>query len=109
MNYQIEPIVVTGYHGTSVEAAERILTEGFKPSQNQWEWLGHGVYFWQDAPLRAYEWGREWLKRRGYDGPVAVVAAEILLVDFMDLLDQQGMRLLRGLTADFQAMSTLPE
>jgi hypothetical protein len=93
--FKIEPIVVTGYHGTSLEAAEDILREGFKPSRRPWEWLGHGIYFWQDAPIRAFEWATEWLGQKGYVGPIAVVAAEINLSGFVDLLDQQGMRLLR--------------
>ena len=59
---------VTGYHGTRKDAAERILAEGFKKSENDWEWLGHGVYFWQDGPARAKEWARTWLGRKGYQG-----------------------------------------
>lgn len=39
-----------GYHGTRLTFAERILAEDFRGSANDWEWLGHGIYFWQDAP-----------------------------------------------------------
>jgi len=90
--FQIKPITVTGYHGTSAEAARKILEGDFKPSENSWEWLGHGIYFWQDAPYRALEWARSWLSHKGYQGPLTVVAAEIDLRNFIDLLDLEGMR-----------------
>jgi hypothetical protein len=74
-----------GYHGTSVAAAQRILASGFEPSRNDYDWLGDGAYFFQDAPVRAMEWARQ---RHGPDA--AVVAAEIDLADCMDLLDIPG-------------------
>ena len=50
----IEPLQVYGFHGTSIDAAEVILREGFRPSRNAYDWLGDGIYFFQDAPLRAF-------------------------------------------------------
>ena len=32
---------------------------GFTPSQNDYDWLGHGVYFWQSNPLRALQFAEE--------------------------------------------------
>jgi hypothetical protein len=71
-----------GYHGTSVERAERILVSGFQASRNDYDWLGDGVYFFQDAPLRAWEWATE-----RFAGDAAVVGAEIDLAGCVDLLD----------------------
>lgn len=71
--FRLEPITITGYHGTRLDAVDGILNEGFRPSKNDWDWLGHGIYFWQDAPYRAESWARLWLRRQGYEGPVAVV------------------------------------
>lgn len=71
-----------GFHGTSTERAERILAEGFEASRNDYDWLGDGVYFFQDAPGRAREWAAE---RFGSDA--AVIGAEIDLTDCLDLLD----------------------
>jgi hypothetical protein len=39
-----------GYHGCDRNLAGRIVageTE-LKPSENAWDWLGHGIYFWED-------------------------------------------------------------
>ena len=71
-----------GYHGTSVERAERILAGGFQPSRNDYDWLGDGAYFFQDSPSRAWEWARE-----RFGGDAAVLGAEIDLADCLDLLD----------------------
>lgn len=96
--------MVTGYHGTSLEAAERIVASDFLASINDWEWLGHGVYFWQDGPMRAREWAKTWLRRRhNYHGAVAVIAADIQLRDFIDLLDQEHMLLLGDIAASFDS------
>lgn len=95
------PIIVDGYHGTTREAAQLLLSQEFAPSANPWEWLGHGVYFWQDAPRRAREWAREWLARKNYHGPVAVVGARIQLNNFVDLLDLEGSDFLRRVATSF--------
>jgi hypothetical protein len=85
----IDPNWVRGYHGTSVDNAQIILREGFKISRNEYDWLGDGVYFFQDAPMRAAQWANELF------GPeAAVVAVRIELVDCMDLLDIAWGRLL---------------
>lgn len=72
---------VTGYHGTSAAAAARIAETGFIASENEYDWLGDGVYFFQDAPTRAWEWARA-----NHSEP-AVVSALISLDGCMDLLD----------------------
>jgi hypothetical protein len=71
-----------GYHWTSVQAAQRILSSGFQASRNEYDWLGDGAYFFQDAPARALEWAR-----RRFGDDAAVVGAEIDLDDCIDLLD----------------------
>ena len=82
MNTQGPELIVSGYHGTSSEAANMILREGFQISRNTYDWLGDGVYFFQDASARAWEWA---FKRHGNGG--AVIGAEIRIADCMDLLD----------------------
>lgn len=71
-----------GFHGTSVGAAARILSHGFEISRNEYDWLGDGAYFFQDAPGRALEWARTRFGKKA-----AVIGAEIDLAGCMDLLD----------------------
>ena len=82
MNLQEPETVAIGYHGTRSDFADAIEAEGFKVSRNPYDWLGDGVYFFQHAPRRAWEWAFE---RFGSQG--AVVGAEIRLSECMDLLD----------------------
>ena len=78
-----------GFHGTTIEYATAILESGFRPSQNPYDWLGDGVYFFQDAPERALEWA---LENHGQE--VAVVGAELRLVDCLDMLDTKWTRIM---------------
>jgi len=87
---------VRGYHGTSAEAAASIAQEGFRRSQEPWDWLGEGIYFFQDAPARA----REWSVQQGATSPV-VLAAVIRLEDCMDLLDIEWAQVIVDAYYDF--------
>lgn len=50
---------ILGYHGCKTSVAETLLAgEAFKPSTNDWDWLGSGVYFWESNPQRALDWAR---------------------------------------------------
>jgi len=47
------PQLVTGYHGCHRDAAKEIVKGAtFLPSQNGYDWLGEGIYFWEDGPSR---------------------------------------------------------
>jgi len=86
-------IEVIGYHGTTNDAAKKIIDEGFQHSRETYDWLGDGIYFWQDAPRRAWEWAKN-LSRRRHKKAV-VVGARIRFrtgkqegnEQFIDLLD----------------------
>jgi hypothetical protein len=74
---------VIGYHGTDTFRAEEIVRTGtFVPSENGYDWLGHGVYFWEYAPGRAWQWAAA-----KYDDRAAVVRATISLGKCLDLTD----------------------
>jgi len=75
--------IVVGFHGTSIERAQSVLASGrFVRSQNDYDWLGHGVYFWEHAPLRAWQWARQKYRDRA-----AVLEAAIALGLCLDLSD----------------------
>ena len=77
------PQSIIGYHGCDLDVAERLL-EGapFQKSENDYDWLGSGAYFWEYAPFRAWDWARQRYGERG-----AVISAEISLGDCLNLLD----------------------
>ena len=51
---------VLGYHGCTRAVGEKILAgkEHLKASENDYDWLGTGIYFWENSAQRALEWAR---------------------------------------------------
>jgi hypothetical protein len=54
--------VVLGYHGCRPDFADALISgaspvRNWQPSQNLYDWIGHGIYFWEHAPERAKDWG----------------------------------------------------
>jgi hypothetical protein len=49
---------VLGYHGCDKAIGERVLagTEHLQPSENDYDWLGTGIYFWENSAQRALDW-----------------------------------------------------
>lgn len=62
--YEILPGLLLGFHGTDEATAERVLAgkEHLKPSKNSYDWLGHGIYFWEYSPQRALEFAEQAVK-----------------------------------------------
>ena len=52
------PTFILGYHGCDRDVGEPILAghEHISLSENSYDWLGSGAYFWEDDPLRAQRW-----------------------------------------------------
>lgn len=100
---------VIGYHACSKTVADRLLLEGegFKHSKNSWDWLGHGIYFWEFGLQRAYDWAQERWGSQGRE--FAVVGALIQLGNCLDLLDTDHTRRLAQVAAVLQEKVELPE
>jgi hypothetical protein len=80
----------TGYHGCDQTVADKVLSLGVPlcSSTNDYDWLGHGVYFWENNSTRAWAWA----KRRPQP---AVIGAHIRLGRCLDLLQPENVALLR--------------
>jgi hypothetical protein len=49
--------LILGYHGCDRAVAEALLAgEPFKISRHAYDWLGEGVYFWENDPERGLQW-----------------------------------------------------
>ena len=82
------PSVVFGFHGCDEEVGHAVIagTMPLKASVNAYDWLGHGIYFWDNAPFRAWQFASE-QKKRGRIKKPFVVGAILDLGHCMDLLD----------------------
>ena len=91
--YQKLPNLVLGFHGCSKSVFESVVYQGeaLKASENEYDWLGHGIYFWEQNYQRAIEWA---INRYGDDG--AVVGAVIDLGYCLNLTDSFSAQILRN-------------
>lgn len=89
--YQRLPSWVLGFHGTDAATVSRILqsrTANLRASNNDYDWLGDGVYFWENDPVRARSFIQEKMTRDGDARRPAVIGAIIDLGFCMNLVDQ---------------------
>ena len=86
---------MVGYHGCDEVTAQDVLLrgQGLKLSENSYDWLGRGIYFWEHGPQRAMEWAGVSRKVK----KPAVVGAIINLGNCFDLLDTSHTQLLAAL------------
>lgn len=95
--------IVLGYHGCLEPRAADLLSgklnvADWAPSENDYDWLGHGIYFWEHAPERARRWAEDKARlhraRHGVDATPAVIGAVIQLGHSLDLTEVAYTRLL---------------
>jgi hypothetical protein len=98
--------VVLAYHGCDAAVAERLLAgEPFRRSENNYDWLGSGVYFWEYGVDRAAQFAGD-QRRRGKVAQPAVVGAVVQLGHCFDLLDTRATRDLADGYHDYCSMLT---
>lgn len=52
---------IMGYHSCDKELGMRLVNgkDELLPSTNAWDWLGKGIYFWENDPARALQYATE--------------------------------------------------
>lgn len=87
--YEYQPSFILGFHGCSQAAYDAVMVRG-EPlhwSKKPFDWLGHGIYFWEGSVARA----REWAEDRAHSGIIkdmpCVLGAVIDLRRCLDLFD----------------------
>ncbi|HEY4324466.1 MAG TPA: hypothetical protein VGN20_10785 [Mucilaginibacter sp.] len=52
---------IIAYHGCDREVGLRLINgaDELKPSTNKWDWLGEGIYFWEEDPARAIHYSEK--------------------------------------------------
>lgn len=88
---------IIAYHGCLRERFDAVLLEGQDPPQSDepFDWLGRGIYFWEHGPRRAKEWAEAKARREGRPLEDArVLGAIIQLGHCLDFLDTEATALL---------------
>lgn len=86
---------VLGYHGCDRSIGHKIVSGElpFTHSEKSYDWLGHGIYFWESDRQRALEWA-QWKNRAGACPNPFVIGAVLDLQSCFDLLERQNLDLL---------------
>lgn len=84
---------VLGYHGCDLSIIDDILTgkHDLQVSRNDYDWLGNGIYFWEDSYQRAFQWASQ---SRRITQP-SVIGAVINLGHCLNLLDVEHLETVR--------------
>lgn len=58
--YHHSPNLVLGFHGCTKKVFKKILFhhEELEFSNNSYDWLGNGIYFWENSYDRAMDWAK---------------------------------------------------
>jgi hypothetical protein len=104
--YSSLPSFVLGFHGCDRTVAEKVISQATPhliPSKNQWDWLGHGIYFWEHNYHRALEWARYLMDNpeimpKGISPIIdpSAVGAIIDLGKCLNLLDGKSVEVVKG-------------
>lgn len=96
--YSSKPNIIYGFHGMDKDAALPILLkeDNFKHSNNAYDWLGNGVYFWENNYERAKQYAVEDKNRKNSKiKEPFVLGAIIELGNCLDLFDQKHIDFLK--------------
>ncbi|HNU91344.1 MAG TPA: hypothetical protein PKO25_05685 [Spirochaetota bacterium] len=99
--YSTLPAFILGFHGTDRRIAEEVFSGkiNLNKSSNDYDWLGPGIYFWENNHLRALSFAREMKGRKKYGEAIvseeAVVGAIINPGRCLDLLNEQSILMVK--------------
>lgn len=90
--YSSKPAYVFGFHGLDEEVGIDVINNRrqLQDSTNAYDWLGHGVYFWENNYERAKQYAEQAKRRKDSSiNKPFVIGAIIDLGECLDLLDQK--------------------
>ena len=95
--YSRLPSLVIGFHGCDISTFQKVVCDSgeLTPSNNNYDWLGNGIYFWEQNYDRALQWAKEQAERGRVSEP-AVVGAVIDLGYCLNLTDSHYTGLLKN-------------
>ncbi|MCM1211582.1 MAG: hypothetical protein NC318_08255 [Blautia sp.] len=102
--YSNLPNLVLAFHGCDEETYKKVLYdhEPLLPSINSYDWLGNGIYFWENNFSRAQEWAESYCERDHKKHPdkekkkPAVIGAVIALGYCLNLTDYGSASILKN-------------
>ena len=95
--YEVRPNLVIGFHGCDIRTRTALLKnpDSIIYSKKPFDWLGHGMYFWENNYERAMQWAKE-KKTRGEIKTPAIIGGVLHLGYCFDLLDSRFIEMLKA-------------
>jgi len=96
--YINKPSFVYGFHGLDRDVALQILNQKLEleESENSYDWLGKGIYFWENNISRAQSYALEDSQRKDTSIKIPFVLGSVIdLGNCLDLLDEQHLDFLK--------------
>ncbi|MCE7053887.1 hypothetical protein LZF95_04290 [Algoriphagus sp. AGSA1] len=94
--YDVRPNFIIGFHGCEKSDRDKLINHPNEIliSKNPYDWLGNGMYFWENNYTRALLWAEEKKKNGKIKNP-SVLGAVIHLGYCCDFLDSKYIRLIQ--------------
>jgi hypothetical protein len=105
-----QPFQITGFHSCDRDLGLRLLngSDELRPSDNPWDWLGPGVYFWEQNPYRALAYAVEAAKKdQKFSGKIKtpfVIGAIIELGNCLNLIEPNSINIVKEAYTKLQAV-----
>jgi hypothetical protein len=95
--YNTRSNLILGFHGCDESVKHALLNRPYKihKSEKPYDWLGHGVYFWENNYERVIKWAKDKAKRGEIEKP-AVIGAVLSLDYCFDLLDSRFIEMIQN-------------
>lgn len=94
--YNVGSNLVLGFHGCDQVVCETLLNNPnrIRISRESFDWLGHGMYFWENNYARAWDWARYKYERGEINSP-AVIGAVLDLGYCCDFLSTEHIEMFK--------------
>ena len=88
--------LILGFHGCDESVRDSLLMKPNKilKSEKPYDWLGHGVYFWENNYERAFQWAKD-KEKRGQIKKASVIGAILSLDYCLDFTDSEFIRMIQ--------------
>jgi hypothetical protein len=99
--YPTKPGLLIGFHGCDKSLRDRVITTNtiLNHSKNLYDWLGNGIYFWENNQQRALDFAKELKENSRANTPLikipSVIGAVIDMGYCLDLLDKEYINLVK--------------
>jgi hypothetical protein len=104
-----QPFQIIGFHSCDREIGLKILNgeEGIMPSNNPWDWLGPGAYFWEQNPYRALDYAIECAQGdQKFAGKIKtpfIIGAIIELGNCLNLIEPNSINIVKSAYTNLKA------